>query len=81
MNAILDPFGTNELMKVKLLRDTRPFGRTGEIAEVSPAHSEWLVSLGYAVPVTEAGEQAEAQEPAAEKAAKPAAKKTAKKGK
>ena len=64
-------------MKVKLLRDTRPFGRTGEIAEVSPAHSEWLVSLGYAVPVTEAGEQAEAQEeaqePAAEKAAKPAA--------
>ena len=64
-------------MKVKLLRDVKPFGRTGEIVTVSPAHSEWLVSLGYAVPVTEAGEQAEAQEeaqePAAEKAAKPAA--------
>jgi ribosomal protein L9 len=60
-------------MKVKLLRDCKPFGRTGEIAEVSPDHFEWLESLGYAVPVTEARERAE--EP--EKAEKPAEKKTA----
>lgn len=46
-------------MKVKLLRDCKPFGRTGEIVEVSPAHFEWLTSLGYAVPVTEARERAE----------------------
>ena len=64
-------------MKAKLLRDCKPFGRTGEIAEVSPAHFEWLTSLGYAVPVTDARERAEA--PKAEKPeAKPAAKKTAK---
>ena len=64
-------------MKVKLLRDCKPFGRTGEIAEVSPDHFEWLESLGYAVPVTDARERAEA--PKAEKpAAKPAAKKTTK---
>ena len=64
-------------MKVKLLRDCKPFGRTGEIAEVSPAHFEWVTSLGYAVPVTEARERAEA--PKAEKhAEKPAAKKTTK---
>ena len=49
-------------MKVKLLRDCKPFGRTGEIAEVSPAHFEWLTSLGIAVPVTEARERAEAPE-------------------
>ena len=47
-------------MKVKLLRDTKPFGRTGEIVEVSPAHFDWLVSLGFAEPVKEAREQAEA---------------------
>ena len=65
-------------MKVKLLRDTKPFGRTGEIAEVSPAHFEWVTSLGYAVPVTEARERAEA--PKAEKLAeKPVAKPAAKK--
>ena len=68
-------------MKVKLLRDCKPFGRTGEIAEVSPAHFEWLTSLGYAVSVTDARERAEA--PKAEKTAekpvaKPAAKKTTK---
>ena len=61
-------------MKVKLLRDTKPFGRTGEIVEVSPAHFEWLTSLGYAVPVTDARERAEAP-----KAEKPAEKTTAKK--
>ena len=69
-------------MKVKLLRDTKPFGRTGEIVEVSPDHSEWLVSLGFAVPVTEAREQAEAPvkaEATAEKPAPKAVKKTAKK--
>ena len=64
-------------MKAKLLRDCKPFGRTGEIVEVSPAHFEWLTSLGYAVPVSEARERAEA--PKAEKPAeKTAAKKTAK---
>ena len=64
-------------MKVKLLRDTKPFGRTGEIVEVSPAHFEWLTSLGFAVEVAEARERAEA--PKAEKPAeKPAAKKTTK---
>jgi ribosomal protein L9 len=68
-------------MKVKLLRDCKPFGRTGEIAEVSPAHFEWVTSLGYAVPVTEARERAEApkaEKPAEKPAAKPAAKKTTK---
>ena len=64
-------------MKVKLIQDCAPFGRTGEIAEVSPAHFEWVTSLGYAVPVTEARERAEV--PKAEKPAeKPAAKKTTK---
>ena len=51
-------------MKVKLLRDCKPFGRTGEIAEVSPDHFEWLTSLGFAVPAEEAGEQAKAPEKA-----------------
>ena len=64
-------------MKVKLIQDCAPFGRTGEIVEVSPAHFEWVTSLGYAVPVTEARERAEA--PKAEKPAeKTAAKKTTK---
>ena len=49
-------------MKVKLLRDCKPFGRTGEIVEVSTAHFEWLTSLGYAVPVTEARERVEVPE-------------------
>ena len=49
-------------MKAKLLRDCKPFGRTGEIAEVSPDHFEWLESLGYAVPVTEARERVEIPE-------------------
>lgn len=53
-------------MKVKLLRDVRPFGRTGEIVEVSPAHFDWLTSLGMAVEVEEAGEQAKKQEPKVE---------------
>lgn len=54
-------------MKAKLLRDCKPFGRTGEIAEVSPDHFEWLTSLGFAVPAEEAGEQAKAPEKAEEK--------------
>ena len=84
-------------MKVKLLRDTQPFGRTGDIVEVSPDAREWLLNLGMAVPAEEIGEQIETPEkdpvvetavripvkPAA-KPAKPAAKtqqKTVKKGK
>jgi len=63
-------------MKVKLLRDVKPFGRTGEIVEVSPAHFEWLTSLGMAEPVKEAREQAVKPEPKAEPKA---VKKTAKK--
>ena len=62
-------------MKVKLLRDCRPFGRTGDTIEVSPENSDWLLSLGMAIPVTEVGEQAEAPK----KAEKPAEKSTAKK--
>ena len=68
-------------MKAKLLRDCKPFGRTGEIVEVSPAHFEWLTSLGYAVPVTEARERAEApkaEKPVEKPVTKPAAKKTTK---
>ena len=38
-------------MKVKLLRDTKPFGRTGEIVEVSPAEYNFLTSVGVAEPV------------------------------
>ena len=52
------------MKKVKLLRDVRPFGRTGEAVEVSPEHCEWLTSLGMAVEVEEAGEQAEKPETA-----------------
>ena len=63
-------------MKAKLLRDCKPFGRTGEIVEVSPDRFEWLMSLGIAVPVTEAREQAEAPAKPAEK--KTETKKTAK---
>ena len=68
-------------MKAKLLRDCKPFGRTGEIVEVSPAHFEWVTSLGFAVEVAEARERAEApkdEKPAEKPAAKPAAKKTTK---
>ena len=80
-------------MKVKLLRDTQPFGRTGDIVEVSPDARDWLLPLGMAVPVKEIREQIETPEKApvaetavkipAKTAAKPAvpAKKTAKKGK
>ena len=82
-------------MKVKLLRDTAPFGRTGDIVEVSPDVREWLLSLGMAVPAEEIGEQIETPEKAhvaetavripvkpAVPAAKTApAKKTVKKGK
>ena len=51
------------MKKVRLLRDVRPFGRTGEAVEVSPEHCEWLTSLGMAVEVEEAGEQAAKPEP------------------
>ena len=46
-------------MKVKMLRDARPFGRTGEIVDVSPSGFDYVTSLGIAVPVTEARERAE----------------------
>ena len=49
-------------MKVKLLRDVRPYGRTGDIAEVSPAGFEYLMSLGMAVPAEEIGERIETPE-------------------
>ena len=81
-------------MKVKLLRDTVPFGRTGDIVEVSPDAREWLLSLGMAVPAKEIREQIETPEKAyavetavkipVKTVAKPAAKaqqKTVKKGK
>ena len=58
-------------MKVRLLRDVRPYGRTGEIVEVSPGGLD-LLSLGMAVPVQEIREQIETPEkasmPPAEKA-------------
>ena len=50
-------------MKVKLLRDVRPFGMTGETVEVSPDHFDWLTSLGMAAEVEDAREQAEKPEP------------------
>ena len=49
-------------MKVKLLRDIRKIGRTGEIVEVSPDGFEYLTSLGMAVPVREIREQIETPE-------------------
>ena len=66
-------------MKVKLLRDVRPFGRTGEIAEVSPDHCDWLTSLGMAVEVEEVREQAAKPEPKAESKAEPKKRTAAKK--
>ena len=68
-------------MKVKLLRDTQPFGRTGDIVEVSSAAREWLLSLGMAVAAEEIGEQIETPEkaPVAETAVKIPAKTPAKK--
>ena len=66
-------------MKVKLLRDVRPYGRTGEIVEVSPGGFD-LLSLGMAVPVKEIREQIETPEkaPVAETAVKIPAKAAAK---
>ena len=49
-------------MKVKLLKDTRPFGRSGEIVEVSPERREYLVSLGFAIPAVDTREQVEIPE-------------------
>ena len=45
-------------MKVNLLRDTKPFGGTGEIVEVSPAERDFLISVGSAVDVAEKIEKA-----------------------
>ena len=68
-------------MKVKLLRDVKPFGRTGEIVEVSPAACEWLLSLGMAVAAEEIGERIETPEkaPVVETAVKIPAKSAVKK--
>ena len=49
-------------MKVRMMRDARPFGRTGDIVEVSPSGFDYVTSLGIAVPVTEAREQVEIPE-------------------
>ena len=49
-------------MNVKLLRDVKPFGRTGDIVEVSPAGRDWLLSLGMAVPAGEIRERIETPE-------------------
>ena len=49
-------------MKVKLLKDTRPFGRSGESVEVSPERREYLVSLGFAIPAVDTREQVEIPE-------------------
>ena len=48
-------------MKVKLLRDVRPYGRTGEIVEVSPDGFD-LLSLGFAIPAVDTREQVEIPE-------------------
>ena len=68
-------------MRVKLLKDTAPFGRTGDIVEASPSAREWLLSLGMAVAAEEIGEQIETPEKAhvAETAVKIPAKTPAKK--
>ena len=58
-------------MKIRLLKDTRPFGRTGETVEVPPDGFDYLVSLGLGVPVEEAVKQVET--PEAPAAVKPAA--------
>ena len=48
-------------MKVKLLRDVRPYGRTGEIVEVPPDGFD-LLSLGFAIPAVDTREQVEIPE-------------------
>ena len=49
-------------MRVRLLKDAAPFGRTGDIVEVSPSAREWLLNLGMAVPAEEIREQIETPE-------------------
>ena len=58
-------------MKLKLMRDSRPYGRTGDTIDVSPELSEFLLSIGIAEPA-EIREQVETPE----KAAKITARKT-----
>lgn len=45
-------------MKVKLVKDSRPYGRTGEMIDVSPELLEFLLDIGMAEPVEEARERA-----------------------
>ena len=54
-------------MKVKLMKDSRPYGRTGEMIDVSPELLEFLLDLGLAEPVEVARERAVAPEKAEEK--------------
>lgn len=49
-------------MKVKLLRRNKIDGEAGEIVEVSPDRAAFLFSVESAVPVRDAGEQAETPE-------------------
>ena len=48
-------------MKVRMMRDARPFGRTGDIVEVSPVRAAFLLEFKLAEPVT-VREQAETPE-------------------
>ena len=59
-------------MKVKLLRDSRLYGRTGETVEASPELADFLLSIGMAETVAEAREQAVAPAKQEEKPAKAA---------
>lgn len=54
-------------MKVKLMKDSRPYGRTGEMIDVSPELLEFLLDLGLAEPAEEARERAAAPEKTEEK--------------
>ena len=61
-------------MKIRLLKDSRMYGRTGETIEASPELCEFLTSVGMAEAAAEAREQAEAPAKQEVKPAKAAAK-------
>ena len=65
-------------MRIRLLRDSRREGKAGEIVEVSPERLAFLLSIGAAEEVTEAGERAEAPKAAEAKAEKKPAEKAKK---
>lgn len=62
-----EAFSGDNLMKVKLLRNTRINHKAGEIVEVSPAEHDFLVSVGSAVEVAVKLPEAETAEEAVEK--------------